>query len=87
MGADGQMRYVRHLKGGHIGLARFRRGMPAGYGGFVPQHIAHDHPAGVAYKIGQQPPAAYLGRVRLDRRLDDTQARRKGPSTRGRASC
>lgn len=36
--ADGSFSAIRHMERGHSGLERFNRGVPPGYGGFIPQH-------------------------------------------------
>ena len=51
--ADGTFRMVRHYGPGHIGHERSKRGIPAGYGGFIPEHIKHDCVgSGRDFKIG-----------------------------------
>lgn len=77
LSADGKFHPRINLKAGHYSLARFSRGVPSGYSGFVPQHIMHDHPhCSASYKIGFREPETYLGRYQLQKRVTDADERR-----------
>lgn len=60
-GPDGKFHRVRHHAAGSIGHERSKRGLPANYGGFIPEHVRHDCVgAGKSHKIGSKEHARVL---------------------------